>query len=77
MKITTRTGKGRKFTVRIWKEREGGYGGQCLELPGAISQGETLKELKKNMTEAIQLVLDSLASKAKKSQKMVIEIPGY
>ena len=32
----------RKFTVR-YEEEEGGYSGQCLELPGAISQGENLE----------------------------------
>ncbi|MDE1830001.1 MAG: type II toxin-antitoxin system HicB family antitoxin [Thaumarchaeota archaeon] len=39
-----------KFTIRIQKAPEGGYTGQCLELPGAISEGETIEELKKNMS---------------------------
>ncbi len=64
----------RKFTVRIQKAPEGGYSGQCLELPGAISEGETIEELKKNMTEAIELVLESLEEDAKKDEKLVIEI---
>ena len=63
-----------KFTVRIQKAPEGGYSGQCLELPGAISEGETIEELKKNMTEAIELVLESLEEDAKKGEKLVIEI---
>lgn len=63
-----------KFTVRIQKAPEGGYSGQCLELPGAISEGETIEELKKNMTEAIELVLESLEEDAKKDEKLVIEI---
>lgn len=50
----------RKFTIRVEEAPEGGYTGQCIELPGAISEGETIAELKKNMTEAIQLVLDTL-----------------
>ena len=29
--------KGRKFTVILRKEPEGGYSAQCVELPGAIS----------------------------------------
>lgn len=74
MEIKAKAGS-RKFTVRVWKEAEGGYGGQCLELPGAISQGETMEELKKNMAEAIQLVLETLASKAERDQKITIEIP--
>lgn len=64
----------RKFTVVIQKAPEGGYSGRCLELPGAISEGQTLKELKANMTEAIELVLESLEEHAKKNKKLVIEI---
>ena len=66
----------RKFTIRIQDAQEGGYAGQCLELPGAISEGETIEELKKNMTEAIELVLESLEEDAKKYKKMIIEIPN-
>jgi hypothetical protein len=40
-----------KFTIYYRKEKEGGFSGRCIELPAAISQGETLEELKKNMTE--------------------------
>ena len=76
MEIKAKSGSGRRFTVRVWEEPEGGFGGQCLELPGAISQGGTREELKRNMTEAIQLVLETLASKAEKDQKIIIEIPG-
>jgi predicted RNase H-like HicB family nuclease len=65
----------RKFTIRIHEAPEGGYSGQCIELPGAISQGETIEELKANMTEAIQLVLDVLEERSKKDRKLVIEIP--
>ena len=39
-----------KYTIILEKEEEGGYSAQCLELPGAISQGET-KELKDLITE--------------------------
>lgn len=66
----------RKFTIRVQKASEGGYSGQCVELPGAISEGETLEELKRNMTEAIQLVLDALEEKTKGDRKIVIEIPA-
>ncbi len=66
--------KVRQFTVRYWKEPEGGYGGQCIELPGAISQGETLKELKTNMEDAIRLPLEYIESRARKDKHMVIEL---
>ena len=64
----------RKFTITIQKEDEGGFSGQCLEIPGAISQGESLEELKKNMKEAIQLSIEYLEDKARKENKQVIEI---
>ncbi|MGI0010299.1 MAG: type II toxin-antitoxin system HicB family antitoxin [Nitrosopumilaceae archaeon] len=74
MKISN-VGKGR-YTVIVRKEREGGYSGQCLELPGAISEGETMKELKENMTDAIQLVLQSIESRASKAKKFTINLPA-
>jgi predicted RNase H-like HicB family nuclease len=66
--------KSRKFTIIINKEKEGGYNGQCLELPGAISQGETLEDLKTNMADAINLVLEYIQDKAKKEKSRIIEI---
>jgi len=60
--------KSRKFTVIVNKEKEGGYSGQCLELSGAISEGETLEDLKSNMTDAINLVLQYIESRAKKDK---------
>jgi predicted RNase H-like HicB family nuclease len=45
-----------------------------MELPGAISEGDTIEELKANMTEAIELVLESLEERSKKDRKLVIEI---
>jgi predicted RNase H-like HicB family nuclease len=50
----------RKFTIIIQDDPEGGYTGRCLELRGTISYGKTIGELKKNMEEAISLVLETL-----------------
>jgi predicted RNase H-like HicB family nuclease len=36
-----------------------GYIGYVEELPGANAQGETLKEVKENLKEAIELVLEA------------------
>lgn len=65
-----------KFTVAFQKAPEGGYSGRCLELPGAISEGETMDELRANMAEAIELVLESIREDTKQNQKMTIEIPN-
>jgi predicted RNase H-like HicB family nuclease len=64
----------RRFTIRIREAPEGGYSGQCLELPGAISEGETLEQLKSNMTEAIQLVLEFVGERAKEGNTITLEI---
>ena len=47
-----------KYTIILEKEEEGGYSAQCLELPGAISQGETKEETLKNIEEAVEAVLE-------------------
>jgi predicted RNase H-like HicB family nuclease len=64
----------RKFTIIIQDEPEGGYTGRCLELKGAISYGKTIDELKKNMKEAISLVLETLNEQTQTKRKEIIEI---
>jgi predicted RNase H-like HicB family nuclease len=44
----------------IYEEaEEGGYIGYVAELPGANTQGETLDEVRENLGEAIQLILEA------------------
>ena len=47
-----------RYTVILEPQEEGRYSVQCLELPGAISQGETKEEALENIKEAIELVLE-------------------
>ncbi len=54
-----------KYTVILEKEEEGGYSAQCLELPGAISQGETKEEALRNIKEAIELLLEVISEETK------------
>ncbi|MCZ7357331.1 MAG: type II toxin-antitoxin system HicB family antitoxin [Candidatus Methanoperedens sp.] len=54
-----------KYTIILEKEEEGGYSAQCLELPGAISQGETKQEALRNIKEAIELVLEVINEEVK------------
>jgi predicted RNase H-like HicB family nuclease len=63
-----------KYTVVYTQEAEGGFSGKCLELPGAISQGETLEALKVNMADAIQLMLASIYEEAHEKKKMEIDV---
>jgi len=50
-----------KYTVILKPQDEGGYTVRCLELPGAISQGETKEEALANIKEAIGLVIEVLS----------------
>jgi predicted RNase H-like HicB family nuclease len=47
-----------KYTVILEPQDEGGYTVRCLELPGAISQGETKEEALANIKEPIGLVIE-------------------
>jgi predicted RNase H-like HicB family nuclease len=47
-----------KYTVVLEPRDEGGFTVQCVEIPGAISQGETREEALANIKEAIELVLE-------------------
>jgi predicted RNase H-like HicB family nuclease len=64
----------RTYTLVYQKEKEGGYSGHCLQLSGAISQGETLDELKENMIDAIKLILEDIEEEASEKKKRLIEI---
>ena len=64
------------FTAVYQKADEGGYVGFVEELPGAITQGETLEETRENLQEAIALVLEGnriLAEEALLGQEAIRE----
>ena len=58
-----------KYTVILEPQEEGGYTVQCLEIPGAISQGETKEEALENIKEAIELVLEVIHEDAEAQKK--------
>jgi predicted RNase H-like HicB family nuclease len=47
------------LTAIYQQAEEGGYIGYVAELPGANTQGETLEEVRENLSEAIQLILEA------------------
>ncbi|MBQ7196005.1 MAG: type II toxin-antitoxin system HicB family antitoxin [Synergistaceae bacterium] len=48
-----------KYTISIHKDtQEGGFWGECLELPGCYSQGESVEDLMNNIREAVELYLE-------------------
>lgn len=49
-----------KLHIVLQKDPEGGYVARCLELPGALSQGETEEEAEANIRDAFLTVLDMM-----------------
>lgn len=74
MAKSVRLSGGRRFTVALRSEREGGYSVQCLELPQAISQGETRKEALANIKEAIELSLEHLRARERVKKAEFVEV---
>ena len=55
-----------RFTVILRVESEGGYSVQCLEFPGAISEGETKAEALKNIRDAIRGYLEAFPEESER-----------
>ncbi len=49
-----------KFHVTLQKEPQGGFVVRCLELPGAMSEGETEADALANIRDAILTILDMM-----------------
>jgi predicted RNase H-like HicB family nuclease len=64
----------RRYTLVYQKEEEGGYSGHCLELPSAISQAETIEELRKNIGDAIRLILDDMKREEAERKQQTMKI---
>ncbi len=47
------------LTAVYEEAEEGGYVGYLAEVPGANTQGETLEEVRENLSEAVELILNS------------------
>ena len=48
-----------QFTANMEHGESGWFVGQVVELPAAMSQGETIEELKENLLDALNLILDT------------------
>ena len=46
------------YTAIIKEIEDGWYMGQCEQVPGAMTQGRTVEEVKENLKEAIALILE-------------------
>ena len=45
------------YTVVMYEADEGGYWGEVIELPGCVSQGETVEEFRENIREALESII--------------------
>jgi len=59
-----------EFTAIIEAAPEGGYWAICPEVPGANGQGETIEEVKNNLRQAIELILED------RREDMLRGLPG-
>jgi predicted RNase H-like HicB family nuclease len=48
-----------KLTAIIEKSNDGWYVGQLEEIPAVLSQGKTIKKLKENLLDALQLLREA------------------
>ena len=55
-----------KLTTIIQEAEEGGYIGYIEEMPGVNTQGETLKEVRGNLIDALKMSLEYHREKAEK-----------
>ncbi|MBI1319207.1 MAG: type II toxin-antitoxin system HicB family antitoxin [Candidatus Hydrogenedens sp.] len=63
------------FKAIVHKAEEGGFWAEVPAIPGCVTQGDTLDELRANLTEAIAGCLDSFVDEAGMSpDDSVIEI---
>lgn len=55
-----------KYSISIYPEEEGGYTAMIPDLPGCMTQGETLGEVVMNIEEARQLWIETVYFSNKK-----------
>ncbi|MBI1971024.1 type II toxin-antitoxin system HicB family antitoxin [Candidatus Woesearchaeota archaeon] len=66
----------RTFHVLIEQDDDGGFVGKVAELPGCLTQGDTLNELMDNIKEAIELYLEVQAEEKAGISKEQIKFVG-
>jgi len=55
-----------KYTAIFERGEDGWWVASCLEIPEAITQGETIEQARENLKDAIQLVLEVRREDAEK-----------
>ena len=58
-----------RLKIVIYPDETGGYVAECPALPGCVSQGQTLAEIRHNIKEAIQDCLEVLNERANRERR--------
>lgn len=58
-----------KFHVVIEPQPEGGFTATCVEIPGAISEGETRAEAIENVSSAIREIIHAIVEHAEQTAR--------
>lgn len=66
----------RTLHVTLIPAEEGGFTVQCVELPAAISQGDTRDEALVNIREAIELILEGGAATLTEVGTVDVSLPA-
>ena len=64
-----------QFNVVIEQDEDGRYVAECLDLPGCLSEGETMKEALENISEAIVGCLKSRLKSLLQEQRLWLGVP--
>jgi len=62
------------FKVVVEKDETGYYVAEVPALPGCVTQGRTVEEVKKNVKEAIEGWLEVMNDKVKKTDAQIFEV---
>ncbi len=62
------------YMVEVHAAEEGGYWAEVHDLPGCVSQGETMEELRANILEAIEAVTE--ASDSDPGPQLIWQMPS-
>ena len=73
----------REYTFRIEIDDDGGFVAQCNQIPGVITEGDSLEELIQNAKDALELVLESRnarrrrADDVKRRHRVMSMVPSW
>jgi predicted RNase H-like HicB family nuclease len=65
-----------QFNVVIEQDEDGRYVVECLDLPGCLSEGETMKDALENISEAIVGCLKSRLKSLLQEQNLWLGVPA-